>query len=61
MVLKQPKKDKRTDTCKGTGILNNVLVLLLFLSKDNNYFIKGKVKKTLCLILKNVSCENGCT
>jgi hypothetical protein len=39
MVLKQPKKNKRTDTCKGTHIQNNVLVLLLFLRKDNNYAI----------------------
>jgi hypothetical protein len=43
MVLKQPKKNKRNDTCKGTDIQNNVLVLLLFLSKYNNYFI-DKVK-----------------
>lgn len=45
MVLKQPKRDKRTDTYKGSISLINVLVLLLFLSKNNNYFINGhKVK-----------------
>jgi hypothetical protein len=36
MVLKQPKKDKRTDVCKGAGIQNKFLVLLLFVSKYNN-------------------------
>jgi predicted ribonuclease YlaK len=45
MVLKQPKRDKRTDTYKGSISLINVLVLLLFPSKNNNYFINGhKVK-----------------
>ena len=48
MVLKQPKRDKRTDTYKGTAIPKTVLVLLLFLSKNNNYFNSGdKVKKTV--------------
>ena len=48
MVLKQPKRDKRTDTYKGTAIPKTVLVLLLFLSKNNNYFISDdKVKKTV--------------
>ena len=48
MVLKQPKKDKRTDTYKGTAIPKTVLVLLLSLSKNNNYFISDdKVKKTV--------------
>ncbi|PVW13907.1 hypothetical protein DDV96_12210 [Marixanthomonas spongiae] len=35
MVLKQPKRDKRIDTYKGTAIPKTVLVLLLFLSKCN--------------------------
>ena len=45
MVLKQPKRDKRTDTYKGSLSLINVLVLLLFPSKNNNCFInRHKVK-----------------
>ncbi len=35
MVLKQPKKGKRTDTYRGTAIPKTVLVLLLSLSKNN--------------------------
>jgi len=35
MVLKQPKKDKRTDTYNGAVTPKTVLVLLLFLSKVN--------------------------
>ena len=48
MVLKQPKRDKRTDTCKGNAIPKTVLVLLLFLSKVNQLQLCGcKVKKTV--------------
>ena len=41
MVLKQPKRDKRTDTYKGTAIPKTVLVLLLLLSKCNQLFNYG--------------------
>ena len=50
MVLKQPKRDKRTDTCKGNAIPKTVLVLLLFLSKVKQLQLSGcKVKKTVVL------------
>ena len=41
MVLKQPKKDKRTNTYRGNAIPKTVVVLLLSLSKNKNYFIKS--------------------
>ena len=60
MVLKQPKRDKRTDTCKGNAIPKTVLVLLLFLSKVNQLQLCGcKVKKTVGNNLNNSSLKNN--
>ena len=54
MVLKQPKRDKRTDTYKGNVSPKTVLVLLLFLSKNKQLkIVSCKVKKTVANNIKN--------